>query len=62
MSNKTLKEDLDDLGKAFEKLGVEIMEESKSILFWMVIFQVFFLGMFVQHYFGESTILSILWK
>jgi len=62
MSGKKLQEELDDLGKAFEKLGLVVIKEMKSPIIWMLFFMTFLLGMIVEHYFSESTLLSILWK
>ena len=50
------------LGKAFEKLGLAVVKEMKSPIIWILFFMTFLLGMIVEHYFGEWTLLSILWK
>jgi len=62
VSDKKPEEKVEDLGKALEKLGLEIVKEMKSPIIWILFFMTFLLGMIVEHYFGESTILSILWK
>ena len=60
MSNKTLQDDLDELGKAFKKLGDAMLAEWTSFAIVVLMVWAFVIGACAEHFFPE--LISILWK